>query len=64
MSVTRAYFGEFNLPVKASRIKRAKKYSDVKITRPGVGETTVKAQRPVRGLSGYEPEEVTRMVLK
>lgn len=65
MSATRAYFGEFNMPVKASRIKRAKKYSDVIVTRPseGVHGKVVKAQRPVRAVSGYEPEEVTRIIM-
>lgn len=56
----RTYFSDFAIPVKASRIKRAKKYSDVIITRPseGVHGKVVKAQRPKRAQSGWEPEEM------
>lgn len=47
-------FGAFNLPIKASPIKRAKKYSDVKISKPGIGSRVVHASKPNRGENGFE----------
>lgn len=57
--MTRAYFGEFLLPVKAARIKKPRKYSDVTIIKPGVGRHTVSAGRPVHS-KDWEPEYVTK----
>lgn len=60
----RVYFGDFNLPVKASRIKRAKKYSDVTVTKFDNGEAverhTVKPGRPMGHGSAWEPEETVK----
>lgn len=67
----RAYFGEFNVSVKASRIKRdARRASDIKVLKPDAsGElkevSTIERKglgRAKHGKSGYEPEEVTRLV--
>lgn len=61
----RTYFSDFAIPVKASRIKRAKKYSDVIVTRPseGVHGKVVKALKPKRPETGWEPEEVVAYTL-